>query len=112
MARSKDVPAFSNGTEYHMWSANWCERPCVVDKNEDCPLIMIALLGRTPAESLPPHADQYPSDADNCVMFRGPDDPRGAPKPQREPPDMDGLFERPEPGTRMYVQPQQAEVSV
>lgn len=110
-ARSKDTPAFSNGTEWEMWSANWCARPCTMDKNEDCPLIMVALLGRTPAEWLPQPADRYPSDVYHCVMFRGPDDPGGEPQPQPEPPDMDGLFERPESATRMYIQPRRAEVS-
>ena len=110
MARSKDKPAFSNSTEWEMWAANWCERPCKVDANQDCPLIMIALLGRTPAEWLPQPADRYPSDAYHCVNFRGKDDPGDEPQPQPEPPDMDGLFDRPERVTRMLVQPQRSEV--
>ncbi len=107
---AKDEPAFSNSPEWEMWAANWCHRPCQMDKNEDCPLIVTALLGRTPVEWLEQPADQYPSNAYHCVNFRGPDDPYTKPKPLPDPPDMDGLFDRPEQTTRMYVQPQPFEV--
>lgn len=107
---AKDEPPFSNGTEWEMWSANWCHKPCQNDKNEDCPLVMTALLGKTPVEWLPQPPERYPSDAYHCVLFRGPDDPGDEPKPLPEPPDMDGLFERPESQTRMFVQPEPASV--
>lgn len=104
---AKDEPAFSNGTEWEMWSANWCQR-CKNDKTGECPIIMTALLGMTPVEWLEQPADQYPSNAYHCIQFRGPDDPGDEPKPLPEPPDMDGLFEKPEQQTRMFVQPEPA----
>ena len=107
---AKDEPPFSNSTEYEMWAANWCHRPCQMDKNEDCPLIMTALLGKTPVEWLEQPADQYPSNAYHCVNFRGPDERDEEPKPQPDPPDMGALFEAPERHARMFVRPQPAEV--
>ncbi|WP_280246002.1 hypothetical protein [Nocardia abscessus] len=47
---------FSNTTEWEIWNFNECEgggndaRRCVNDDGEDCPLILIALTERTPAE--------------------------------------------------------------
>ncbi len=42
------MAAFSNGTEWECWSANWCER-CVYE--ETCPLVELALFtDETPAE--------------------------------------------------------------
>lgn len=40
-------PAFSNGTEGDAWMANWCYQ---CRHEEDCPLILVAMLGMTPAE--------------------------------------------------------------
>lgn len=48
-ADAKDEPAFSNGTEWDAWSDRWCGR-CLHDVNEDCPLVMVALLAATPVE--------------------------------------------------------------
>lgn len=114
-------PAFSNGFEYDMWRANWCER-CTHDaafqrgeSDEGCPLLLTALLGDIPAEWMEqPVGEEGPSLTDryHCINFRGPDDPDYEPKPQPEPPDMDGLFERPGRAVRMLVQPQPADVAV
>ena len=42
--------AFSNGTEWEIWSGRWCD-DCANDINEDCPLIALAMFGEvTPAE--------------------------------------------------------------
>jgi hypothetical protein len=42
--------AFSNGFEWDIWSAIWCQT-CKNDENEDCPLVAVAMLGeRTPIE--------------------------------------------------------------
>lgn len=50
-ATSRDGRAFSNSTEWEVFSANWCWRGCVNDRNEDCPLIAFALATeRTPRE--------------------------------------------------------------
>jgi hypothetical protein len=79
---ARNQPAFSNGTEGEGWMDNWCYR-CAVDapfqrgaEPLGCPLIAVALLGKTPAEWVeqpwtetgPPLADRY-----HCTEFR-PDD--------------------------------------
>lgn len=76
--RAKDEPAFSNSSEWEIWSARTCEE-CVHDGmgvGEDqpqCPLITVALCGRTPAE----WTDQQPPlGAYACACFsRRPDEP-------------------------------------
>lgn len=107
---------------------NWCWAPCLNPaevawrRYEDgkrktaprdfpggCPLIQVALMGRTPTEwieqplvdGLMVLGDQY-----HCIEFRGPDgDGRDLPpKPRREPPNMDGLFPRPDRRVRMLRQ--------
>lgn len=107
--------AFSNSTEWDIWSANWCDR-CTKDadfqagKSElGCDLILIAMCGdEIPAawmDTEPGCHDRY-----RCIEFRSTDDGNGGddpePKPLPEPPDMDGLFDRPERGVRMYVHPE------
>lgn len=55
-AASTPEPPFSNGTEYYDWSARWCDNCAQEDefirsgKGLGCPLLMVALLGRTPVE--------------------------------------------------------------
>lgn len=44
-ARGVDRPAFSNGFEAESWMGIWCEE---CRHEPDCPLIMVAFLGRTP----------------------------------------------------------------
>lgn len=112
--------AFSNGTEGYHWMSRWCDR-CQhpVEKawqaysngkrktqlkgyEGGCPLLMAALTGEvTPTEWLEQEAgpDRY-----QCIEFRGPDDDGGEPKPNPEPPNMDGLFDRPERQVRMLSQ--------
>lgn len=70
------MSAFSNGTEWDCWSANWCNR-CVHDQNIDeggCILILQALLDHgTPEEWVP---DQ-PNSLGNqyiCTKFQRSDD--------------------------------------
>lgn len=114
-ARSRDVPAFSNGTEGHGWMANWCDR-CLRDApfrngiaKTGCPLILVALQDRTPAEWLDGPRDEHGAysieDQYVCLEFKGPGGGGGEPRPKPDPPGMDGLFPRPERATRMYVQP-------
>lgn len=115
-ARSRDTPAFSNGTEGEVWQANWCDR-CLRDapfrnmgKGSGCPLILVALMDRTPAEWLDGPRDEHGrysmEDQFHCIEYRGPGGGGGGePRPRPEPPGMDGLFPRPERVTRMYVQP-------
>jgi hypothetical protein len=90
-AAARDEPAFSNGTEGYAWQGQWCDR-CVHDasvRNGDgsgCPLVMVALMGRTPSEWLEQPWQQVvgrpagvlaPSlgDTYHCVEFRNEDDP-------------------------------------
>jgi hypothetical protein len=115
LRRSRDEPAFSNGTEGFEWTSNWCDR-CLRDapfrntgKGSGCPLIMVAFMDRTPAEWLDGPRDEHGrysmADQYHCIEFRAPGAGGGEPRPRPEPPQMDGLFDRPDPRTRMYVQP-------
>jgi hypothetical protein len=128
---ARDTPPFSNGTEWELWSANWCFAPChnpvemawqryeegkrktaPKDFPGGCPLIQCAMMGRTPTEWLEQPDDGYQRDY-HCIEFRGPDGGGGGagggpPRPRREPKDMDGLFERPQRRVRMLKQPEPA----
>lgn len=134
---ARDEPPFSNGTEGYGWMENWCWRPCMnpVEKAwrdcEDgkrknpmkgyaggCPLLLCALLGKTPTEWIDQWDGKspYPIDRFHCTEFRGPDggggdDPFGGPparppRAKREPKNMDGLFPRPPRAVRMLKQPE------
>jgi hypothetical protein len=121
-SRAKDEPAFSNGEEGHAWEANWCGR-CLRDapfRNgiaaTGCPILAVALSGRTPAEWFEqpwqqiqgrPAGETAPSlgDTYHCIEFRAPGAGGGEPRPRPEPTGMTGLFDRPERRTRMWVQP-------
>lgn len=131
---ARDTPAFSNGTEWEIWAANWCWAPCqnpaelAWQRYEEgkrktapkefpggCPLILCALEGRTPTEWLDQwkEGEPYPLDRYHCIEFRGPDEGGGGePRPKREPPGMDGLFPRPERAVRMLKQPEAILVEV
>jgi hypothetical protein len=120
-ARSLDKPPFSNGDEGYGWMWNNCDR-CVHDKparedhpEDGCPLILLAMIGRTPAEwldqkrigpkgPLEPYgiADQY-----RCMYFRSEDDgPDPEPCPVPDPPGQLCLMPRePFEGTRMFGHP-------
>lgn len=119
-ARSRDVPAFSNSTEGEGWTANWCCR-CLHDapfrnmgKGSGCPILLVTLVGRTPAEFLDGRRDEQGrysiADQYHCIEFKPPGGGGGEPRPKPEPRGMDGLFERPQRETRMFVQPQPSEV--
>ena len=56
MGNARDGSPFSNSTSGEMWMGDWCYR-CKVDAPfqrdeapEGCPLILVALLDKTPAE--------------------------------------------------------------
>ncbi|MBN6054556.1 hypothetical protein JYK22_21620, partial [Nonomuraea sp. RK-328] len=81
-ARARDGSPFSSGTEGECWMDNNCHR-CVHDAptrrdewDKGCPLILVALLGKTPAEWLEKEpyglADRY-----TCLYFRDEDDHGG-----------------------------------
>lgn len=115
--RARDEPAFSNGTEGYAWMGNWCDQ-CLRDaphrnmgKGSGCPLVMVALMERTPAEWLDGPRDEHGryslGDQYHCIEFKPPGGGGYEPRPKPEPSDMDGLFERPERTVRMPVLPQQ-----
>lgn len=108
---------FSNSTQWEVWSYRWCER-CLndpVDPDEQamngCPLILVALNDRTPAEWMeqPPNES---GDYFHCVEFRergedddddGPPEPV-EPQPIPDPPGQQVLFPRePYEGVRMFA---------
>ncbi len=49
MARASDGAPFANSTEGLGWMSLWCV-DCVNDIGDDCPLVGVALLGRTPKQ--------------------------------------------------------------
>jgi len=126
MASARDEPPFSNGTEGYGWMENWCWAPCQqpaevawqryedgkrkTDPGGGCPLILCALLGKTPSEWL--EQDEGP-DRFHCIEFRAPGGGGGGdpqPRPRRDPPNMEGLFPRPERRVRMLIQPEPLKV--
>lgn len=103
---------FSNHTEWEIWSARWCERcandtPAKVDRDEGCPLILVALMGKTPAEWLEQDVHVY-----QCIEFRDRDNgPGPEPQPIPDPPGQGTLLPRdPYEGARMYAGLRPAEV--
>lgn len=114
-ARARDGVAFSNSTEYEMWSVNWCDR-CLreapfrnMGRGSGCPILGVAVLEqKTPAEWLEQPSDRYPQDAFHCIEFKGPGGGGGEPRPRPDPRGMEGLFPRPARAARMFVQPDPA----
>ena len=110
-AAARDEAAFSNGTEGDAWMGAWCER-CVhdIDDGPGCPLVLVAYMGRTPAEWFEQdHSEGWSlTDAYHCAEFRSRDDPGPGYEPQPDPP-LPGQLElfdaEPYTGTRMFVQP-------
>lgn len=110
LAASLEEPSFSNGSQWAIWSYNWCERctndsPELVDKGEGCPLILLAFMGRRPIEWLTQTAEQEALGDFHCVEFRDRDNPGGEePTPVPDPPDQAALLPRePYEGVRMYA---------
>lgn len=119
--KAREGSPFSNGTEGECWMANNCHR-CVHDApvrrdewDKGCPLILVAYLGKTPAEWLEKDrsrlGDQY-----TCMYFRDEEDGPGPqePTPVPDPPGQltlcpRGEFERP---ARMFADTRPQEVAV
>ena len=112
-AGSRDRVAFANGSEGYGWQAKWCDR-CLRDapfrnlgKGSGCPLILVAMQDRTPAEWVDGPRDESGaySIADQylCVEFRPPGG-GGEPRPIPDPPDQGALLGRGEwTARRMFV---------
>lgn len=105
---ARDGSPFSNSTSGEIWMSQWCHRckndsPELVDKGEGCPLILIALCGKTPVEWHPQEGIQdY-----HCIEFRDERGGGGEPGPKRPAPEMPGqeqLFpaEATHQGVRMF----------
>jgi hypothetical protein len=82
-AGARPSAVFSNGTEYEIWSANWCDQ-CTV--GIECPIAALALLAeKTPTEWMWQPAgspDRY-----HCIEFRDKDsEPSPEPQPIPDPP--------------------------
>lgn len=98
--RAKDEPAFSNGTEGYGWMEAHCSE-CIHDKparqgddGNGCPLILVALMQRTPQEWLPGDRGSIEGRY-SCVMFRHEDDGGDPePRPVPTPPGQGELFPR------------------
>lgn len=112
-AAARDGSPFSNGTDGEIWMASNCER-CIHDKGTrdgsdpaGCPLVMVALLGKTPSEWM-----RQPEHGYLCIEFRSEDEPDTEPKPLPVDPDQLELIPaEPYRGVRMFIEPQEVEVS-
>jgi hypothetical protein len=105
---------FSNGTEFDIWFANWCDR-CKHDAGysdatpeKGCPLLAAALCGERIPEWL--LNDEDPGDPARrvmCLNFRDRNDPGGDedhdPTPIPPPPGQHRLFDPPPVRRRMLV---------
>lgn len=106
---AEDRAAFSNGTEWECWSENWCHQ-CRNDslgtgnEGDDCPLILVALMQRTPSEWLRQEKDRL-GDRFHCIEYRPLDDGGGGPKPPPKPIPGQGELIPAEPyiGARMFA---------
>lgn len=110
----RDVPPFSNSDEGYGWTASWCDR-CLVDapfrngiSPTGCPLLIIALTGRTPAEWIDGPRDEHGcysiADQYHCVNFRAPGG-GGEPRPKPTPRGQLELFGRDEHEGRRTLTP-------
>jgi hypothetical protein len=114
--RSRDRPPFANGTEGEGWIESWCNR-CLVDapfrngiSPTGCPLIAVALTGRTPAEWLDGPRDEHGrysiAHKYTCVNFRRPGGGGGRePRPKPTPRGQLELFGRDEHEQRRMLTP-------
>jgi hypothetical protein len=96
-ASAREGSPFSNGTMGEIWMDRWCYR-CKVDapyqrdeSDEGCPLLLVALVGKTPAEWV--ELGDAPQDY-TCTEFIPDDEDGGAGGGPRVPPppaaDIDG----------------------
>jgi hypothetical protein len=100
---------FSNGTEGYAWMGSWCDE-CVHNDEETelwCPILTVALLGKTPAEwveqpwgQIPgrPEGETAPSLTDryHCTEFQqrpDPGDEAEDPPPPEPVPECDGQLD-------------------
>lgn len=112
LAAARAEPAFSNSTDGDAWMDAWCQR-CRHDVDADgvdgegCPLVLVALMGRTPSEWLQQDDANRRTlaDAYHCVEFRDRHSPGpGYELPPSPPlPGQEALFPaEPFTGVRMF----------
>lgn len=84
-AAARDGRPFSNGTEGYGWMDAWCS-DCIHDRGTrdgtdetGCPLVMVALMAKTPSEWLDGPRDEHGrygiTDQYHCVEYRDENDP-------------------------------------
>lgn len=100
LAESRDGSPFSNSDQGYGWMAANCDR-CIHDKparegndGQGCPLILVALIGRTPAQWLCETEQDAIFAHYRCTEFRGEDDPDPDPRPIPTPPGQGELMPR------------------
>lgn len=84
LAAARPKRPFSNGTEGYAWMDAWCDQ-CVHDaqfqrtgEGSGCPLIRVALMGKTPVEWIDQRPNQHVlGDTYHCTEFRDVDDDGG-----------------------------------
>ncbi|MGC9540214.1 hypothetical protein [Streptomyces sp. UG1] len=108
---ARDGSTFSNSSQWEVWAAKNCNR-CIHDKparqGDDangCPLILIALMGKRPAEWLTQTEEQAVYADYTCTEFRDEEDgPGPEPRPIPTPPGQGELWPRePFEGHRMLT---------
>jgi len=107
---AREGSAFSNNSQWDIWSGNWCDRcindsPEKVDRGEGCPLIAVSLFEqKTPAAWMEPE-DRSAGDRYHCIYFRDEDEgPDPEPTPIPDPPGQLTLIPRePNEQTRMLT---------
>lgn len=80
MSAAEDRPAFSNATEGDGWMYVWCQRcthdtPQALTEDGGCPLVMVALMQKTPVEWKPGPPGSL-SRKYECTEFEAIADPR------------------------------------
>jgi hypothetical protein len=105
--QSRDQPPFSNSDGYAWFEANcttciWEKPARQGDEGNGCPLVLLALVGRTPAQWIAGNPDDISSKY-TCIEYRHEDDgPDPEPKPIPTPPGQGELLPRqPYEGVRM-----------
>ncbi|WP_406168971.1 hypothetical protein [Streptomyces sp. NBC_00996] len=109
-AAARDESTFSNSSQWEVWSAKNCDR-CIHDKparqgddGNGCPLILVALMDKRPAEWLTQTEEQEIFADYTCTEFRGEDDPDPNPRPVPTPDGQGELLPRePFEGHRMLT---------
>lgn len=112
-AAARDIRPFANGTEGYGWMDAWCgtclhDQPSRKGNGDGCPLVLVALMQRTPMEWLDGPRDEhglYSIEYQyHCIEFRDEDDPGpGYESPPDPPlPGQEELFPA-EPHVRMFA---------